>query len=646
MKIFNIIIILSFVAFNINAQDTLTINTHNKVVIKTDPSAGSTSYAAWGEFPKNEVSFRKVLLTLEMGCAPGLKCGEWDYLNHIYIGKKGGVAGDSLHYELGRFITPYGFYWTSAQNWKHAWVFDITDFAALLHDSVEIIYKHTGYEANNDRGWTINLDFRFIKGTPALLPMGVQEFHQLNAPYGDSNTPFKTVVPDIEFKMPSGSDFVTFKTTQSGHGMDNTENCSEFCSKKRTLLLDNNSISEKNVWRNDCGLNPLYPQAGTWLYDRAGWCPGSIVIPDNVNASIKDSNKHTFSFNMENYVSGNNSANYSISTYAFYTKNNQKELDVDLESILAPSTEFQSLRYNPTCGAPIIKVKNMGKQTVTGLDFEYGKVGGVIQKIWVPCEIKPLESQILNLEAVYNWQGASDQFFVNITKVNGKEDEFRNDNIAYSKITNSDVLPNAIVIEFKSNNAPTENYYTLKDAKGKVLRNKTDFLANTLYKDTIYLDNNICYTLSFFDDGPGPSSNPLNKDGLYWWANTSDGTGFLRIRNLAAGGIAKNFQADFGTSIVYNFSTSFRMDIKDIENNISMDIFPNPAKKSFEIDLNLPTENTFQLEIVNSLGQIVKTIDSVYDGTSINIEGLSQGIYFIKINSGNQQALKKVIIEK
>ena len=27
----------------------------------------------------------------------------------------------------------------------------------------------------------------------------------------------------------------------------------------------------------DCGNNPIYPQGGTWPFDRAGWCPGTIV---------------------------------------------------------------------------------------------------------------------------------------------------------------------------------------------------------------------------------------------------------------------------------------------------------------------------------------------------------------------------------
>ena len=30
----------------------------------------------------------------------------------------------------------------------------------------------------------------------------------------------------------------------------------------------------QEIWRDDCGEVALYPQGGTWVYDRANWCPG------------------------------------------------------------------------------------------------------------------------------------------------------------------------------------------------------------------------------------------------------------------------------------------------------------------------------------------------------------------------------------
>lgn len=638
--------IFALLSFSVlKAQDTIKVNTHNQVVIKTNPAVGQTFYPAWGSFPKSDVAYRKVYMTLEFGCAPGLKCGEWDYNNHIYIGKKGGVNGDSLNYELARFITPYGFYWNSSQNWKHAWVFDITDFSELLHDSVLIIYKHSGYEANNDRGWTVKLDFNFVKGEPARIPAGYFKFYEVSAPYGKVNNPFKNNVPDMNFQVPADANRVNFKIIQTGHGMDQKENCSEFCSKTRTIKLDNNIISEKNVWRDNCGFNSLYPQAGTWLYDRAGWCPGAPVIPDDIYQNITGGSQHNFSLNMQDYTNDvGGDANFYISAYAFFFKDNQKQNDVSLESIIAPSTEYESARYNPICGVPIIKVKNMGTETVTSIDFEYGKVGGEIQKSWVPCNIKPFETQILTIESIYNWRGAGNDFFVNIVKVNSKADEYPKDNMAYSKIPNSETLPSAIVIEFRTNNAPTENYYTLKDNRGVVIRSKNNFAANTTYRDTVYLGNNICYSFEFFDDGPAPANNRLNKDGLGWWANTSDGTGLLRIRNLNGNSVLKNFAPDFGTKIIYNFHTTYSMDID--EQAISKPqllVYPNPGKDVVYVDFTSSDKGNYELQIVDITGKKVYEKTMSEPVASLGVDHLPNGIYNVVIVQ-NQTVLTKTII--
>ncbi len=642
--------VFSILCFQAFAGDTTKISTHNKVVIKTDPSKGFTDYPAWGTFPAENTSYRKVYLYLEFGCAPGLKCGEWDYINSIFIGRKGGVAGDSLFYEISRFITPYGFYWNSAMNWKHGWYFDLTDFSSLLHDSVEIIYKHSGYEGNTDRGWTVTMDFVCVEGDPARIPMGITRFHQLSAGYGNVNSPFKNSVPDRQFTMPAGADRANFKIIQTGHGMDQQENCAEFCSKRRTVKLDTNIISDTNVWRDDCGLNSLYPQAGTWIYDRAGWCPGAPVIPSDIYLNLVANSQHNFSLDMEPYNNTTGgSANYALTSYAHYFKNNSKQYDAAIDDILSPSTHFDYLRLNPTCGAPIIRVKNMGSETLTSVEFEYGKLGGVMQKTSVPCNIKPFETQVLNLEAVSNWSGAGNIFVATITKVNGNTDAYLADNTMFSTITNSLTFPNKICIVFKSNNAPTENYYTLKDPKGNVIYSKNTFAANVVYRDTVDLGNNLCYTFDFRDDGEPPSNNPLNKDGLNWWANTADGTGYIQIRNGNNNAILMNFNADFGTKHMLNFHTTYAMDMQPIKNDVStfigIDVIPNPAVGKTRLYLDFVEAGECQVQVFDQTGKLVFSTKGNSLSETISIEHLSAGIYTVSVIQNGRSAAKKFVVE-
>ncbi|MCC6817953.1 MAG: T9SS type A sorting domain-containing protein [Bacteroidia bacterium] len=616
-----ILFISCFVASK--AADTTTVTTHSKVVIKTNPSVGVTEYPSKVEFPDSGVQYRKVYMYLEFGCAPGLKCGEWDYGNHIYLKKNG------VRHELARFITPYGFYWNSSMNWKHGWYYDLTDFSYLLHDSVEIIYQHSGYEGNTDRGWTVTMDYHFVEGVPARIPEGFQTMYQLNAPYGNVNNPFSNVVTEQNFTMPTDADMVSFKTIQTGHGMDQQENCSEFCNKERTIYLDNQVISKQQVWRNDCGWNSLYPQAGTWIYDRAGWCPGAPVIPDDKFLLLSPGTNHSFQIKMQDYSNtAGGSANYVLTSYALFFKDNRKQIDAAIEDIIAPSEHFDYLRYNPICGAPLIKVRNMGKDTLKRLVFDDGKLGGKVHSIWVPCNIAPFESGTVELEAVYDWSGAGNTFFATITKVNDMVDEYLDDNTAYSTIKRSPVHPNKVYIVFKSNNAPTENSYKLTDAKGNIIVQKSGFAANTIYRDTVYLGNNICYTFEFSDEGNPPSSNPLNEDGLDWWANPNDGTGYIQLRNGNSNAMLKNFNADFGTKHLYQFMTTFNMSVDNIDNNdLQVDIYPNPGNGFSNIHIESINGDEYAFTIYDSSGKEIKKSENLNGTNDFTLDGLAAGVY-------------------
>jgi hypothetical protein len=52
----------------------------------------------------------------------------------------------------------------------------------------------------------------------------------------------------------------------------------------RTLTVNGRPF-DNLLWKTDNYLNPCRPQAGTWKYDRAGWGPGSLVVPWDVDVT-------------------------------------------------------------------------------------------------------------------------------------------------------------------------------------------------------------------------------------------------------------------------------------------------------------------------------------------------------------------------
>ena len=104
------------------------------------------------------------------------KCGEWYYLTYTYLYQKTNKTDSSIskidtsfnsdstiksidttwkkfphteRFELGRYITPYGINLDLGQGFT--WVYDVSDYAPLLHDSVHL-------SAGN---WQEYLDLKF-----------------------------------------------------------------------------------------------------------------------------------------------------------------------------------------------------------------------------------------------------------------------------------------------------------------------------------------------------------------------------------------------------------------------------------------------------------------------------------------------------
>jgi hypothetical protein len=199
----------------LEAADTLRVITHDAVTVVTDPSTGAKSYPAWGVFPGSGFSVRKVTMRVTFGCPDSMRCADWDYLDRIVARRKGAAPADTLNFEIGRMLTPYGGAFGS--DWKFGWTVDVTDFAPVLRDSVEIDYVHTGYEPNNDRGWKITVAFEFIAGPPIAIPLGIEKIYDGNYAYGDSARPISASLAPVTFTAAAGAGFAP-----NGHALDHS----------------------------------------------------------------------------------------------------------------------------------------------------------------------------------------------------------------------------------------------------------------------------------------------------------------------------------------------------------------------------------------------------------------------------------------
>ena len=84
----------------------------------------------------------------------------------------------------------------------------------------------------------------------------------------------------------------------------------------------------------------------------------------------------------------------------------------------------------------------------------------------------------------------------------------------------------------------------------------------------------------------------------------------------------------------YNMTTGINEGITK-----SFSFYPNPAKDKIEISI---LENS-EIEIVNSIGQVLQKINSRDNSITIDISDFAKGIYFVKVKSENGISVKKFV---
>lgn len=623
--------------------DTVVVSSFVNKTIVTNPSAGNNRYSEWTKFPSTGATqYQKIYAYLTFECPDNMDCAEWDYLDPIYIDSVGGKNGTALNWEIARFITPYGLYWKQGSNWKHGWYYDVTDFVNQLQDSVLISYNHSGYEGTS-RGWKINLTFYMVEGTPARNVLNVTRLKQGGYRYDDS-IEIKYLTP-VPVTLGAQTQQARIKIIQSGHGMD-TDNCSEFCPKQRTVKVDGNTVNQRLMWR-ECGFNSLFPQAGTWLYDRGNWCPGAEVKYDHIElAGIAPGSSHTVDIDMETVPAANH-GNQVITAYMVEYGAANFTTDASLESIVSPSKEYEYTRVNPICDEPKIVIKNNGSAPLTSLTIKYGAVGGTKSTHQWTGNLAYLQADTVVLTAPMVW-GTNNTFEVQLEQPNAGTDENTTNDRAVTTYTNPPAFPdNKIIVRLVTNKNASENRFLLRNiTTGQIAFQRNSLNNQTTYRDTIALDAGHCYSFEIYDDGPAPDGLP--NDGLAWWANAAEGSGTLAL--LKANGIPfKNFAPDFGTKILYQFMAQFPLSAANVNlMQAAINVMPNPsADGMFTLEYaKLDAQATVEVYTIAGVKVYTQALKAGSGVLSIDLSRQPKGMYILKVASaGLVQNTQKLIIQ-
>ncbi|NQX92214.1 MAG: hypothetical protein HRT74_08865, partial [Flavobacteriales bacterium] len=442
-------------------------------------------------------------------------------------------------YELGRFITPYGINLDLEDGWT--WVFDVTDYTTLLQGEVEL-------ECGN---WQelLDLKFLFIEGTPPREVKRVEAFwkgqHQLNS--WD-----ETVLPHT-FTKEDGEETFRLKTRTSGHFFGQGNNCAEFCDNTHAVSVNG---AEQWSWEimQECADNPLYPQGGTWVYDRAGWCPGAPTKTRDFELTplVAGQDDFTVEYDIDYDPYGNYRFEGQIIAYGAQNFSN----DVEINDILAPSNMKVKSRMNPICNRPTVRIRNNGSEPLTSCTISYGINGNMESMQWTGdlgfMETADVELNYLNPAM---WDGGVEDETLVFTATddlpNGNADENPSNNTGTSAFVRPPVYDygsgeddnNELIIWTRTNLAYWETEVSIEDMDGNLMYLRNNFPeANTIYRDTIALSGG-CYKFHLKDS---------DDDGLSFFAN-NDGSGYVRLKKVGGANFII-FEDDFGKEIEHFFN--------------------------------------------------------------------------------------------
>jgi hypothetical protein len=255
------------------------------------------------QFPEMPLAYDKITLHLSLTCPkptpPGMptSCDQYDRRAHLGVVRR--IDGVESVTEIARFMTPFG--------WPAKWSLDVTSLRPLLSGNVTLqLFIDTWVGPMSGAlglGWKVDAIFEMHGGLPARLPVAVIPlWDAMSFEYGNPMKPVSGAVKPQTVKIPTGATAVELRSFITGHGQGNAGNCAEFCQREHGFTVGDAPL-RRTVWRNDCQRTAMHGSTGTWMYPRAGWCPGADVVPwvEDVTASAPPGKEVTISYGVAPY---------------------------------------------------------------------------------------------------------------------------------------------------------------------------------------------------------------------------------------------------------------------------------------------------------------------------------------------------------
>lgn len=312
--------------------------------------------------------------------------------------------------------------------------------------------------------------------------------------------------------------------------------------------------------------------------------------------------------------------------------------DISIESIEAEGEVcFAKIK-------PILRVKNLGSETVTSITFNHNINGTNNGTFTWTGSIAPYASKSINYDSIVGFAVlANNTLTIEVAQVNGATDQNSANNSKSKTFVMTSNNTNGVphVFTFVQDRYGSESTWKIiEDATGNIVASGgpySDLTANGTATHTHNVSFNAtgCYTVYVYDS---------YGDGI----NAGYGAGNYNLKN-AANQIVISSTGQFGNVEKKIFNLTSLIGVEEINSISNISINPNPAKENVNIQFFLSSSKNVTISIYNSLGALVYSENkgelNGSQNINLNITKFSKGIYYLNIQTGDNNISNKLIVE-
>lgn len=299
---------------------------------------------------------------------------------------------------------------------------------------------------------------------------------------------------------------------------------------------------------------------------------------------------------------------------------------------------------NDSTVAPIVTIRNFGRDTLRQVTIRYGLAGGTMSSTSWTGALGTSRSTTVALPSVTGRTGSNTFVAYTINPNSLTDSNAVNDTTRYTFIV---VAGGAgATFTFMPDCYASESSWNIVNATGAVMASGdsyTDESSPTPVVTDLCLPAG-CYTLNFYDS---------YGDGLYgnngWFCSTNGD--FFIVNSLGDTLVnLDTLNSNFGDSIAYRFCVGDTTTATNIINNTisRVQLFPNPARDMATLVLQLAQINDVQITLYNAVGQQIssRTYSSVRDlQHTIALNELSSGLYLVQVSTNGVSRTYKLLKE-